>query len=167
MTYTSPFRLLETEHESEEPLCLSRRHHDDAEDATWAECFEAVVALANADVPQYAFGAARQFVELSLKRLAPGPAPRTHDLARLAALVPQLADTGEESQRIRAFALDLQAIDPGADGSRYAFTADGRAALGAVCCIEKAALIDLVMGVFNFTEQTLMNRAVPTGLDTS
>ncbi len=157
MSYESPFRLIDDDHDSIDPLCLSRTHHADPDTATWEECYEAALALCDIEAPQFAFWAARQLVELGLKRLIGSGYPTTHDLVVLIAHAPDITDGTIESERICRFALDLNRIDTRGDGGRYPTDRRGQPALGTVCCIERDVLRDLVRATHDYVDARVLS----------
>lgn len=138
-SYQSPFRPYDHEHESDDPLCLSRKHHDEPALGTWDECYEAALALCDTEAPQFALWAVRHLVELGLKLLI-GPSARGHSLQELLDQAPQLSLA---NPRMRNFILDLDRLDPKGDACRYGFTASGAVALGDWCCVERSELRQL------------------------
>jgi hypothetical protein len=94
-----PFRSIAVDHESVDPLCLSRTHNTDPDREPLDEFFLVTIAAIDSDILQLAFFNARQVAELGLKALIsltnqPGdPSPIGHDLERL---LKTLHDRGDD-----------------------------------------------------------------------
>ncbi len=159
--YRSPFRPYDHPHESNDPVCLSRLHHDDPARGTWLECYEAAVLLCDSS-DQFALWGARHLTELGLKLLA-GRSNITHDLGRLLSALPAEVAAVLKESGIVHFIQDLQRIDPKGDACRYGFDTGGRATLAAVCCIDRSDLRLYIQGFFDQVESLLPPAVIKVG----
>lgn len=150
--YRSPFRGIDEEHDSVEPLCLSRTHTNEPTKETLKEFYGAAVATIEAGMAQPAFFLVRQFAELGVKALY-GPAyldrsdlRRCHSITKFLDALrernDELLGAGEEQRLVVQFLRDVDSRDPGGDQGRFANQVDGTPSLASVCCADPEVLRD-------------------------
>lgn len=148
------------DHESAEPLCLSRTHTDEPIEETLREFYAAAVAAIEVGTAQPAFFLVRQVAELGVKALY-GPEYLTEKqlkcchsittfLAALGAQNDDLLGDGEEQRLVVEFLRDVDSRDPGGDQGRFASQLDGTPSLASVCCADPAILRDHRDGLFYY-----------------
>ena len=153
MEYYTPFDLVDDDHDNCDALCLSLEHDPAPAELTWGTFDEAATALLATGMEQPAFYMARQFVELSLKRLQPA---HGHDLVKLLdglpAGDPLVTATDGVQFLLRSFILDLARVDPDSTAGRYGVT-KGAPAFKGICCVKGSQLQRHLRELFNYVEE--------------
>lgn len=168
MTYVSPFGDPYTDHDGDDPLCISRAHVAEDVVETLAEFYVAARAAINDGAAQPAFFLSRHLAELSLKALHPdyrnSKSLRTsHDLGKfldeLDSRGDELLDANSERKHLVAFIRDLDRHDRRGDEGRYHLTKEGTPSLSTVCCADRKILTQEVERLYQYVARRLRSHA--------
>lgn len=167
MSASRTTRPVDTEHDSDRPLCLQLQNSRDAQLEVWWDFHEAArLLLTRHEGLDFAtFFTARHAIELGLKRLVRSTtdsAPTdlvTHSLSGLLEQIPKTHEIWSAAyQQVRHRIAEYHELDPRGDTSRYHVLLDGMASFDGYCCLERdsmlAALDDLSLLVADTPSDT-------------